>query len=303
MMTAFAPYRGRFAPSPTGPLHFGSLVAALASYLDARSQGGEWLIRIEDLDTPREVPGAADQILRTLEAFGLGWDGEVLYQSRRLDAYRAAVEGLIDQAHAYPCACSRGEIAEAGAIGEDGPIYPGTCSNGLPSGRNARALRVRTPTEAISFEDRIQGRLQQQVRTEVGDFVICRADQIFAYQLAVVVDDAWQEITHIVRGADLLLSTPRQIHLQHLLGLPTPVYAHVPVAVDEHGRKLSKQAQDLPVDPRQPVPALLAALHFLNQPLPADAAPDLADLRAWALAHWAIDRVPHHRLLPYTSLP
>jgi glutamyl-Q tRNA(Asp) synthetase len=264
-------YVGRFAPSPTGPLHFGSLVAALASWLDARRHRGRWLVRMEDLDPPREVPGAADAILRTLERFGLTWDGPVLYQSTRHDAYREALERLRTQGLAYDCGCTRREVAEAGAAGLDGPVYPGTCRDGLAPGRTPRAVRLRTGSGEIRFTDRLQGEIRQDVARAVGDFVILRADGHFAYQLAVVVDDALQDITHVVRGADLLDSTPRQILLQGLLGLPTPEYLHHPLVLTPEGEKLSKQTHAPPVDDGNPVPALMAALAFLGEPTPQPA--------------------------------
>jgi len=231
-----AQYRGRFAPSPTGPLHQGSLVAAVASYLEARAAGGRWLVRMEDLDTPRCIPGAADLILRALDVYGLHWDGPVLYQSSRLPAYQDALQQLIVRDAAYPCGCSRKEI---------GDVYPGTCRNGLPPGKSARSWRIRgTP--------------------DVDDFVLKRADGIFAYQLAVVVDDAFQDITHVVRGADLEDSTPRQLHLQSLLGLTHPAYRHVPVVTNENGEKLSKQTLAPALRLDRPQPALLEALRFLG---------------------------------------
>ncbi|MGH9434304.1 MAG: tRNA glutamyl-Q(34) synthetase GluQRS, partial [Terriglobia bacterium] len=200
-------YKGRFAPSPTGLLHFGSLVAALGSFLDARAHGGKWLLRMEDLDPPRDQSGAADAIRRSLEAFGLHWDGPVLFQSTRLDAYRAAAEQLLADGSAYPCACSRREIADSSLRGLEGPVYPGTCRNGLPADRQARAIRLRVPADkTVSFDDLLQGSHHQHLAMELGDFVIRRADGYFAYQLAVVLDDAFQGITHVVRGADLLLS-------------------------------------------------------------------------------------------------
>ncbi len=286
------PYTGRFAPSPTGPLHFGSLVTALGSYLDARHRGGKWLVRMEDLDRPREVTGAADLILGTLDAFGLEWDGTVEYQSRRDPAYAAAVEKLGQLGLLYPCGCGRREIRRHGRHGPEGLIYPGTCRNGLPPGCKRRTLRLYTTEETVTANDRIQGRIAQSLETEVGDFVLHRADGLFAYQLAVVVDDAWQGITHVVRGADLLWSTPRQIYLHRLLNLPTPVYAHLPLAVDGTGRKLSKQHASRPVDASNPVPALLAALRHLEQPMPPEPLGHTGDILAWAVEHWDPALVP-----------
>ncbi|OOG26181.1 tRNA glutamyl-Q(34) synthetase GluQRS [Thioalkalivibrio denitrificans] len=275
-------YIGRFAPSPTGPLHFGSLVAAVASWLDARRHGGRWLVRMEDLDPPREVPGAADAILRSLEAFGLHWDGPVLYQSTRGEAYEAALLQLGKAGHAFDCGCSRREVAQAGLPGLDGPIYPGTCRGGLPPGKRARAARLRTEPGIIEFADRVQGVVAQDVAREVGDFVIRRADGYFAYQLAVVVDDAFQGITHVVRGLDLLDSTPRQILLQRLLGLPTPHYLHHPLVLTPEGEKLSKQTGAPPVDMSDPVPALIRALEFLGEPVPENASAGPPE----AILHW-----------------
>ncbi|MBU0499952.1 MAG: tRNA glutamyl-Q(34) synthetase GluQRS [Gammaproteobacteria bacterium] len=285
-------YRGRFAPSPTGKLHFGSLVAAVASYLDARTAGGEWLLRIENIDPPREVPGSADAILASLEVFGFEWDGGVLYQSDRLDRYRAVVDELRREGLAYPCACSRKEIGAHARLGPEGPIYPGTCRDGLPPGREGLALRLLTHDRPIGFDDRIQGHLTQSVESETGDFVILRADGFFAYQLAVVVDDQDQGITQVVRGCDLLHSTPRQIHLQRLLGYTTPGYAHIPVVLDDTGKKLSKQDLAYPVDPTDPLPALGRVLGFLNQEQPPLALDNLEDWWTWAIGHWQIRRIP-----------
>lgn len=278
---------GRFAPSPTGPLHFGSLVAAVASWLDARARGGQWLVRIEDLDKPREQPGAAADILRALERCGLDWDGEALFQSRRGAAYAAALEEL--QMQCYGCACTRKEIADSslGLAGDGAQIYPGTCRGGIPPGRAARAIRIKVDDEPVSFVDRVQGPQAQNLAREVGDFILRRADGAFSYQLAVVVDDAGQGITDVVRGADLLDSTARQIHLQRLLGYPQPGYLHVPVAVNAAGEKLSKQtgAQAI-TDPKR---AIAQALKFLNQD-----AETLDD----ALRAWNPDAIPRTRSRP-----
>jgi glutamyl-Q tRNA(Asp) synthetase len=284
-------YRGRFAPSPTGSLHFGSLVAALGSYLDARAHQGQWLVRMEDLDRAREVKGAADEILRTLDRFGFEWDGEVRYQSRRTEAYAEALERLLQEDLAYACGCSREEINQAAESGIEGAVYPGTCSRGLPPGRKGRAIRLRTLGRRISLADRIQGSLHQDLACDIGDFVIRRADGYHAYQLAVVVDDAWQGINQIVRGADLLASTPRQLHLQNLLELPHPRYAHLPLAVDGMGRKLSKQSRDAPVETTRPLQALLQALAHLDQPLPPEPPTDLKTFWQWAISHWEPTRI------------
>lgn len=250
-------YRGRFAPSPTGPLHFGSLLAAFGSWLLARRAGGEWLVRIEDLDPPREVAGVADAQLHALAAFGLHSDGPVLRQSERGELYQAALDRLLASGDAFACHCSRSDLAVDGGI--HSRCVPGSL-------RDAPAIRLRVPAAtALTFDDAIQGRVRQDVSGEVGDFVLKRADGYWAYQLAVVVDDAAQGITHVARGADLLDSTPRQILLQRVLGLPTPRYAHLPLVVDAHGRKLSKSLAALPVDPAAPLPALLAAWQALGQ--------------------------------------
>jgi glutamyl-Q tRNA(Asp) synthetase len=285
--------RGRFAPSPTGPLHFGSLVAAVGSYLSARSQGGEWLVRVEDLDPPRELKGAADDILRTLEAYGFEWDGEVMYQSRRRDAYETAIEILKDQGALYACGCTRKEIADSSVHGIEGLVYPGTCRAGLAAGRGARALRVRTDQAEIEFEDRVQGWQHSSLERDVGDFVVRRADGLFAYQLAVVVDDAEQGITEVVRGADLLPSTARQIHLQHLLGVPTPGYLHLPAALNARGEKLSKQTLATPLPLSDPVSVLWRALEFLGQsPSPEWRPLRHAEFWTAAIARWSEATIP-----------
>jgi glutamyl-Q tRNA(Asp) synthetase len=288
--------RGRFAPSPTGALHFGSLVAALASYLDARNRGAEWFVRIEDLDPPREVSGAADEILRSLEVYALHWDGPILYQSRRYDRYAGALERLQQAGLAYPCACTRSEVADSALHGIEGPVYPGTCRAGLALGRQPRAWRVRTPGESIEFIDEHQGRQEQDLEREIGDFVLQRADRLYAYQLAVVVDDAEQSITRIVRGADLLNSTPRQIYLQRLLGFPTPAYLHVPVVVNAAGEKLSKQTRAAPIAVGAERATLFRALHFLGQRPPVDLAQVQPEVMLrWAVEHWDPRLVPRVR--------
>ncbi len=292
-------YRGRFAPSPTGPLHFGSLVAAVGSWADARARGGEWLVRMEDLDPPREVPGAADEILRTLEALGLEPDGPVIRQSERGDAYRAALDRLRDRGTLFACGCTRREIADSGLPGSDGGlVYPGTCRNGPPPGRDARALRVRVDDAVIAFDDSLQGEVRQDLGRDVGDFVLLRADGLVAYQLAVAVDDAAQGVTDVVRGADLLDSTARQILLQRLLGLPTPRYLHLPVATNAAGEKLSKQTGAPAIDRSHPAPALVAGLRFLGQAVPEDL--ERATVRTvleWAAANWDRARVPRRRAI------
>ena len=285
-------YRGRFAPSPTGKLHFGSLVAAVGSFLDARHHKGEWLLRIEDLDRTREVPGSAAEILSSLEAFALHWDEEVVYQSRRTDSYAEAVERLLAADLAYPCSCSRKEIREQAESGPEGPIYPGTCRSGNNPSLATNSIRLVTQDRDIRIEDRLQGVFRQNPGKEIGDFVIRRVDGYHAYQLAVVVDDAWQKITDVVRGADLLSSTPRQCYLQQLLGLEQPNYLHLPLAVDNTGRKLSKQDRDRPVAPEDPVSSLLRVLAFLQQPLPPERPESPESLWQWAIPRWRTEILP-----------
>jgi glutamyl-Q tRNA(Asp) synthetase len=291
-------YRGRFAPSPTGQLHFGSLVTALGSYLDARAHQGRWLLRMEDLDRTREVKGAADAILRSLDAFGFAWDGPVVYQHRRNEAYEEALLWLLREGLAYPCSCSRREIADIAPTGQEGPIYPGTCRNRHLKPRQRHSIRLLTRDREIAFTDRIQGPARQNPGREIGDFIVRRADGFHAYQLAVVVDDAWQGITEVVRGADLLASTPRQCYLQQLLGFARPKYAHLPLAVDAQGRKLSKQYQDAPVEPRRPLSALMQALDFLCQPLPPEMPTSLDDFWSWAMDHWSMEAIPARPRMP-----
>lgn len=293
---------GRFAPSPTGALHLGSLLAAVGSYLAARASGGRWLLRIDDLDTPRVVRGAAGGILRSLEAHGLLWDGEVLWQNRRGDAYRAALEQLRGDERLYPCACTRSELAAIARAGIDGPVYPGTCRAGLPPGRAARAWRLRVREDAIAFDDAVQGRHRQDVAREVGDFVLQRADGLTAYQLATVVDDAFQGVTQVVRGADLLSSTPRQIVLQRCLGLPTPAYAHLPLVVDASGAKLGKQTAAPALDAACAGDNLARVLTALSLVPPRDlrgAAP--AQLLDWATGEWSFARLAGQRAVALTA--
>ncbi len=280
-------YRGRFAPSPTGPLHFGSLVTALGSYLDAKANNGVWLVRMEDLDTPRCSVVAANDILSTLDIYGLHSDESVIYQSQRTSAYEEAWHVLQLNRAVYPCSCTRKEIADSALLGIDGLVYPGTCRDGIPAGRDARAWRVRTHQDAISFTDAIQGYISHDLEHEVGDFVVKRADGYFAYQLAVVVDDAYQHINHIVRGADLLLSTPRQIHLQRLSGLTTPSYMHLPVVTNSQGEKLSKQTLATAISKNNVSATLCEALVFLRQQPPVELRThSVNEILAWAVAHW-----------------
>jgi glutamyl-Q tRNA(Asp) synthetase len=289
-------YRGRFAPSPTGPLHFGSLVAAVGGYLEARWNKGKWLVRMEDLDRSREARGASEAILRTLEAYGFEWDGKVVFQSRRDAVYGAALKRLEHEHAVFPCACTRREISDSTLAVASEPIYPGTCRRGLAPGRPARAMRVRVDNAAIAFEDLLQGRIEQNLAREVGDFIVRRADDLFAYQLAVVVDDFEQSITDVVRGADLLASTPRQILLQRLLGHPTPRYMHLPVAVNQYGEKLSKQTGAAPLSVTEAPDRLWQALRFLGQEPPAElAAGRIAEIWNCALANWRTERIPTRR--------
>ncbi len=286
-------YRGRFAPSPTGPLHFGSLVAAAGSFLQARSQRGVWLLRMEDLDPPREVTGAADDILRTLEAFGMHWDSEVMYQSQRADAYEEALALLVHQQHSYPCTCSRREIDETASVGIEGNIYPGTCRTTPAKPASEHALRVKTKDEITCFHDSWQGKQQQNLNTDIGDYIVKRKGGLYAYQLAVVVDDAAQGITEVVRGSDLLASTPRQIYLQQLLGYTQPRYAHLPMAVTPQQEKLSKHTHAPAVDPRHAVTHLIQVLEFLQQPVdPALSHASVDEFWAWAIENWQPDAVP-----------
>ncbi len=285
-------YRGRFAPSPTGPLHFGSLVAALASFLDAKHFDGEWLVRIEDIDPPRVIPGSADGILRDLESFGMCWDCEIIYQSNRDEIYHEYLEKLTTTGLVYPCTCSRREIADSAVVGIDGPVYPGTCRNESSSTAANSSLRVDTTAKQIQFNDLCHGMMEIDLEQVIGDFNVRRSDGLWAYQFAVVVDDAVQGITQVVRGADLLFSTPRQIHLQQLLGLPTPLYMHIPVVLDEHGGKLSKQMESKSIQKLAQNRSLCVALEFLGHPPPTGIrlAP-AQEILAWAITSWQPKRL------------
>ncbi len=301
MTTAINHIIGRFAPSPTGPLHLGSLVTALGSYLLAKQGGGQWLLRIEDLDTPRVVPGIADDMLRTLEILGFQWDGEVMWQSCRSDAYSSALERLLQNGVAYPCGCSRAEIARiatAPHAGDEGPVYPGLCRDGLPAGKSARSIRVRTDEEPVCFRDGLKGQVCQNLAALGGDFVVKRADGLFAYHLAVVVDDAESGVNQVVRGADLLSSTPRQIHLQRLLGLPEPGYFHFPLVTNSDGTKLSKRDNAVSLASscnleREGHLLLFDSLRFLGQNPPLflhDAS--CVEILSWAVEHFLLAAVP-----------
>ncbi len=298
-----APYVGRFAPSPTGPLHFGSLIAAVASCLDAKCHGGKWLVRIEDVDQTRCKPEWALNILRTLESLGFEWDGEIVTQSTHIDHYDAALEQLQSRQLLYACICSRKEIGDSAVRGIEGPVYPGTCRNQHHAAQGA-ALRVITNNDPVEFEDRAQGRLSQRIESEIGDFILRRKDGLHAYQLAVVVDDALQAVTHVVRGADLLDSTARQIYLQRLLGYPTPAYLHFPVAVNELGQKLSKQTLAAGVNAQSARHALLAALRFLGQDSSdASRAGTNRELISAAALNWKPDLIPERRAIAAERVP
>lgn len=286
-------YIGRFAPSPTGLLHIGSLLTAVASYADARFHSGKWLLRMEDLDPPREMQGAADNILFTLEKFGFEWDGEVAYQSQRHAFYRDALDDLRVRNLVYPCDCSRKDWHEKARLGADGFVYNGACANKniFRQPEKSPAWRVRVPDEVIEFDDEIVGHYAQNLAHDIGDFVLLRADGFWAYQLAVVVDDAAQGITHIVRGQDLLVSTPRQIYLQRCLNTPTPHYAHLPLLTNRLGQKWSKQTHADAIDVNQAAAQLRQVMNYLNIP----AAPDTNkphDLLNWTVANWQMTRVP-----------
>lgn len=291
-----SPYIGRFAPTPSGFLHFGSLVAALASWLDARAVGGRWLLRMEDIDPPREAPGAQAAILKTLESYGLEWDGEVVYQHDRHDAYAEVLDRLFRQGLAYACTCSRKQLEGCNGV------YPGLCRNLCHSQENA-AIRLRVPELSYSFVDRVQGRFEQHLGREVGDFVIRRRDGLYAYQLAVVLDDAWQGVTDIVRGADLLDNTPRQLYLQELLGLSQPRYLHVPLITQPDGHKLGKTYRSAPLPTEQATPLLLRALRALGQNTdPAMAASTPAQVLAHAAATWNPLAIPQRLTQPEADL-
>jgi glutamyl-Q tRNA(Asp) synthetase len=276
-------HAGRFAPSPTGDLHFGSLVSAIASFLQAKHVHGKWLIRMEDIDPPREVPGSAKRILHDLRRLGLNSDQPVLYQSTRTRAYESAVDTLLSDGKAFWCGCSRNNLPPSG-------IYPGTCRNGLPAGKSPRAVRLKVKGSTIQFSDLIQGTFKENLEHSFGDFIIRRADGLPAYQLAVVVDDAFQDITEVVRGTDLLESTARQIHLQHALGLPTPAYIHHPLVIGGDGKKLGKRLGSDPVGRLPAAEAVTIALQFLGQKPPGGM--ELKELWSWASEHWRAESIP-----------
>lgn len=287
-------YKGRFAPSPTGPVHFGTLIAAVGSYLQAKKNNGEWIIRMEDVDVTRKVEGSDTEILKTLEAFGFEWQGEIIYQTRRTEYYQYALEQLIEQSLVFPCTCSRKQLAATDSV-----IYPGTCRHRRLPDKNEHAIRLIAADITIEFDDIVMGRQSQNMARQCGDFIIKRRDGLFAYQLAVVVDDAQQNITEVVRGSDLLDSTPRQIYLQQLLHYPTPSYCHLPLAVDAVGNKISKSEGATKVDIKNRAQQLSKVLVFLGQDPPADLADSSTDdIWSWAVKHWRAELVPHSRKLP-----
>jgi glutamyl-Q tRNA(Asp) synthetase len=282
-----ASYRGRFAPSPTGPVHYGTLVAAVGSYLQAKSKGGEWLVRMEDVDTTRRVAGADTDILRTLECLGFEWHGEVLYQSQQTHYYEDVLQQLISQSRIFPCRCSRKQLAESASA-----IYPGTCRGRTLPEKHEHALRLQAENVDIEFDDAVMGRHTQNIQRQCGDFVVKRRDGLFAYQLAVVADDALQHITEIVRGADLLDSTPRQIYLQRLLGFPQPAYCHLPLAVDAAGNKFSKSEGASRIDIKHREQLVVSVLDFLGQNPPCGLSQaDINAIWSWAIANWQITSV------------
>jgi len=280
-------YRGRFAPSPTGPVHFGTLLAAVGSYLQAKKNSGEWIIRMEDVDITRKVAGSDMEILHTLEDFGFEWQKEVLYQSKQNEYYQHALEQLIKQSLVFPCVCSRKQLAKTGS-----DIYPGTCrARKLPE-KNEHALRLFARDIAIEFDDVVMGKQSQNMAQQCGDFVIKRRDGLFAYQLAVVVDDHLQNITEVVRGSDLLDSTPRQIYLQQLLNYPTPGYCHLPLAVDSNGNKISKSEGAAKVEIKNREKLICEVLKFLGQNPPPDLSDsNISDIWKWAVNNWNINQV------------
>jgi len=281
-------YTGHFAPSPTGPVHFGTLIAAVGSYLQAKKNNGAWLIRIEDVDITRKIEGADVDILNTLEAFGFEWQGDIVYQSERSEYYQQALDQLITQSLVFPCICSRKQLAESNS-----DVYPGTCRDRKLPEKNQHALRLQAKDISIKFNDTVMGAQSQNIKQQCGDFIIRRRDNLFAYQLAVVVDDALQNITEIVRGADLLDSTARQIYLQQLLHYPTPDYCHLPLAIDATGNKISKSEGAVKIDINNKEKSLISALNFLGQQAPAELVKsNINDIWKWAIDNWDIDQVP-----------
>ena len=295
-------YRGRFAPSPTGPLHFGSLVAAVGSYLQARQQDGQWWLRVEDIDPPREAPGASDSIVATLNSLGFEWD-ELVYQSQRIDYYREALAYLQAQKLIYPCTCSRRQLREEQPEPTSSLIYPGHCRERRFPCHERHALRILTRDAVIDFTDRLQGPQHRDLEHEAGDFILRRADGYVSYQLAVALDDADQGMTEVIRGSDLLDSTPRQIHVQHQLGLGSPDYGHLPVVLGKDGQKLSKQTGASPIGTEHPVSTLSRAMQFLGHPVPKDIEQgSLLMFWDWAIASWSLSRVPSEAHIPANNV-
>ena len=295
-------YRGRFAPSPTGALHFGSLIAAVGSYLEAKSHNGEWLVRIENLDKPREIPTASHEIFRALEILGMEWDHEVIYQDQRKDTYENILTILNKRGLTYSCTCTRKEIADSSITGISGQIYGGTCRNNVRNEGRTGAVRIKTDNNIIEFEDSLHGLISQRLKRDAGDFILRRSDEIYAYQLAVVADDATQGITNVVRGADLLDSTPRQIYLQKLLGYPTPTYMHLPVAVNNRGEKLSKQTKAALLDVSNPVKQLIEAVNFLGQEPPIELlGNNVSSFWEWAIENWHPEKIHKKRTIPFPT--
>jgi glutamyl-Q tRNA(Asp) synthetase len=281
-------YKGRFAPSPTGAVHYGTLIAAVGSYLQAKRNSGKWFLRIDDIDIARKIEGADADIIKTLEAFGFEWDGEIIHQSAQTKHYQQSLEQLIAQSLVFPCLCSRKQLAESGSS-----IYPGTCRNRQLPEKKQHALRVLAKNIDIGFTDAVMGKQRQNIKTQCGDFILRRRDHLFAYQLAIVVDDAMQGITEVVRGADLLMSTPRQIYLQQLLHYPTPGYCHLPLAVDAAGNKISKSEGATKVSINNREQLLLSVLDFLGQQPPTELIESsINDIWQWAIQHWQLDLVP-----------
>lgn len=297
-MTKHSAYVGRFAPSPTGLLHFGSLMTALGSYLDARAANGKWLVRIEDLDPPRETPGAGEAILETLAAYQLHWDGEVWYQSNRHAIYQAQIDKLLAAHQAFYCTCSRKPL-----IRQYGHHYPGLCRGRYTQPDQAASVRLLTHNNPIGFDDALQGHYEQRLESEIGDFIIKRKDGLYAYHLAVVMDDEAQGITDIVRGLDLLDSTPRHLYLQQLLGYHHPRYLHLPIVVNHLGQKLSKQTFAEPVPNHHPSTYLWACLDALGQQPPSIMQSAPADeLVHWGIEHWCRDKIPHRAQINENTL-
>jgi len=294
-------YRGRFAPSPSGALHFGSLVAATGSYLQARHQQGEWLVRIDDIDPPREVAGAVDQILRDLDTYGFKWDGEISYQSQHQERYQHALQQLWDQSLLYPCACTRRSLAKH--LDSDHPeVYPGICRHGLSPGQTERSLRMLTENVFIQYHDQLQGPQEMNLETQCGDFIVKRADGLIAYQLATAVDDVYQGITEVVRGADLLESTFRQCYIQQRLSLSSPLYTHLPIANNHDGEKLSKNTHATSIIELPKAKTLYQALVFLGQDPPPDLThSNLNEIWQWAIQHWQFSAIPQRRQILFNE--